>query len=268
MTLNLIESVNSILSEVEDKSNKPIEFIEKEDLKTYAVVKIARSSMPAHLIFYKKDHAELINHLIAHECGHILRTFGVPEAKRLIPMSYKDNRDRVIKDISKDLKKLSSVVPAQKVDQLVDFWHRGIVQQITSYPPDISIEKWIYDSYPELRPYQLESIEKQKESSIAVLSNEVKMMVPRKIYNANNLMNYAFFNILGEHIGVDLVKPYNRTPYVKKGKKLVSLTKKEFVNTYEGDIEMTNHWAKFLNISGWFEWTSFENIPDNYLTSV
>ena len=75
MTLELIEAVKSILSEVEAATGKPLRFVEKDELNTFAAVKIARKTMPTHVVFYRKQHDEIINHLVAHECGHILRMF-------------------------------------------------------------------------------------------------------------------------------------------------------------------------------------------------
>ena len=87
MGLELINPVHNILDKVVEVMHKKIEFIEKNDMPTYAAIKMARRNMSAHLIFHKREHNELVNHLIAHECGHILRMFAVPEGKRLIPMS-------------------------------------------------------------------------------------------------------------------------------------------------------------------------------------
>ncbi len=268
MSLKLIDSVDSILLEVQELTNKPVELIEKSDLNVYAKVKMARFKMPAHIIFYKKDHEGLINHLIAHECGHILRTFSVPEENRLIPMANSNMIHIMTNEIERDIKKLESVLSPDDINQLVNLWHSGIIQQVTSYPPDIMIEKWIYDNYSELRPYQITSIEKQRDSSMAILTDQIRAITPPKIYKIPNIMNYAFFKVIGEHIHANLVRGYNNTPYVKKGKKLASLTGQNYVDSYEGDIDMTNCWADFLNISDWFGWTKFENIPDDYLTSI
>ena len=129
-------------------------------------------------------------------------------------------------------------------------------------------EKWIYNNYSELRSYQLDSIKRQRDSAVAVLSDDIKAFAPAKIYKSSNIMNFAFFRILGKHIGVNLTKPYDRTPYVKLGKKLASLTENNYIDSYEGDIEMINMWAEFLRLSNWFEWTNFENIPNGYLNSL
>jgi len=267
LSLELIGPVKSILNEVEATTGKPLRFVEKEDMDVFATVKMARRSMPAHIVYYRRQHDFIINHLVAHECGHILRMFGVPEEKRLIPAKTRDDR-AVLQEIERDLKRISAVVPMRELVQVVGTWRNGLVMQLTSYPPDIMIEKWIYDGYPELRPYQLQSLERQNNQALKGISRNVQLVTPSKIYNSSNIMNYTFFNILGSHTKVDLAKPYRNTPFSKKGKQLIKLTEKDYVNTYEGDISMINRWAEFLGLSKWFEWVGFEDVPEDYLNSI
>jgi hypothetical protein len=66
LTLELIEPVKSILKDVEAATGKPLKFIEKDDLDSFAAVKIARRAMPAHFVFYRRQHDVIINHLVAH----------------------------------------------------------------------------------------------------------------------------------------------------------------------------------------------------------
>ena len=267
MTLELIEPVKSILLDVEATTGKPLRFVEKADLNTFAAVKMARKSMPAHIVLYKREHSEIINHLVAHECGHILRMFGVPEEKRMIPARAKNERAALL-EIERDLKRISSVIPMRELVQVVSTWRNGLIMQLTSYPPDIMIEKWIYDGYPELRPYQLQSLEGQKDLALTSLSRNVQAITPTKIYTASNVMNCTFFGILGDHIKADLGKPFLSTPFSKKGKQLRKLTEKDYPDTYEGDVKMVNRWAEFLELTKWFDWVSFEDVPEDYLNSV
>ena len=267
MTLELIEAVKSILSEVEATTGKPVKFVEKVDMDSFAAVKIARRAMPAHIVFHRKQHDAIINHLVAHECGHILRMFGVAEEKRLIPARSKDEK-AVLQEIEGDLKRISKIIPVRELVQVVGTWRNGLISQLTSYPPDIMIEKWIYDDYPDLRSYQLQSLERQNKQALKGISRNVQMINPVKIYNSSNIMNYVFFNILSDHIKVDLAKPYRNTPFSNKGKQLIRLTEKGYVNTYEGDISMIDKWAEFLGLSKWYEWVGFEDVPLDYLNSV
>lgn len=267
MSLDLIEPVNEILEKVREHTGKDIEFIENNNLTTYAALKMARKNMPSHLIFYKAEHDEVLNHLIAHECGHVFRLFGVPEEKRLIPRTDDQIKLNALAEIEPEIQRLSSILPFDKLTQIVNLWYNGIIRQVTNSPPDIMIEKWIYDEYRELRPYQSQSIKKQHKEALDGLSVQVMKMTPRKIFDASNIMNYAFFRILGIHFNINYVRPYNNSPYLSKGKKLASITE-DYVDNYEGDIEKINEWANFLNLSKWFVWTDFENVPHNYKEMV
>jgi hypothetical protein len=33
---------------------------------------------------------------------------------------------------------------------------------------------------------------------------------------------------------------------------------------YAGDLRVTNDWAKILNVSDWFGWIGFEDVPESY----
>lgn len=268
MGLELIRSVHDILEKVKEITNKKVEFIEKNDLSTYAAIKMARRNMPAHLIFHKREHNELANHLIAHECGHILRMFSAPEEDRLIPMSNQEIKGIALNEMQDEIMGLSKTLPLERLAQIINLWFNGIVRQVTNFPPDTMIEKWLYDEYAELRQFQLRSLQKQHQEAIAGLKDEVRQITPSKILDASNIMNYAFFRIIGFHIKNNFLTPYNQTTYVRRGKELAEYTEKNYVNNYEGDINMIDYWAKYLGLSNWFAWTGFENVPDSYLEAI
>jgi len=268
MGLELIRSVHDILEKVKEITNKKVEFIENNNLSTYAAIKMARRNMPAHLIFHKREHNELVNHLIAHECGHILRMFAVPEERRLIPTSNQEIKGIALNEMQDEIKGLSKILPLERLAQIINLWFNGTVRQVTNFPPDIMIEKWLYDEYPELRPFQLGSLQKQHQEAIAGLKDDVRQITPSKILDASNIMNYAFFRIIGFYIKTNFLTPYNQTAYVRRGKGLAEYTEKNYTNDYEGDLKMIDYWARYLGLSNWFAWTGFENVPEGYLEAV
>lgn len=267
MSLDFIKPVNELLEKVKELTGKDIEFIEKDDLPVYAGLKLARKHMPAHLLFYKTEHDEVINHLVAHECGHALRMFSVSEEKRLIPYSDNEIKLKALTEIEPEIQRVSKVLPFEKLTLIVNLWYSGLVSQVTNFPSDIMIEKWLFDDYPALRSYQLQSYNKQHQEAIAGLSKQIREITPRQILDASNVMNYAFFRIIGMHFGINYVRPYNSSPYFDKGKKLAAMTASD-INDYGGDIEMVTKWADFLNLSGWFAWRDFESTPEGYEKSV
>jgi len=264
LSLNLIEATRQIIQLAEDVSHKKFQFTEKVDLTYYARVKPARKNMPFHLVFYKTEHNDLLNHLIAHECGHIIRIFSAPEEKRVAPKMNDDLKRTALTDIEYDINKLSSIMPFDQLTQIVNLWYNGIISQVTNQPPDLMIEKWLYENYPDLRPFQTKSIQKQHDESVQGLSKRVAQMTPNKIFIVSNVMNYCFFKFLGQYLHTDYLKPYWGFKHKVKGEELVKITF-DHEDSFVGDVEMSNKWANFLNISDWFAWTDFENVPANYI---
>ena len=150
-------------------------------------------------MYYKREHTGIVNHLIAHECAHILRIYGVGPESRLIPFTNDELKLKALKDIEPEIQQLSQMIPFERLGQIANMWYAGMIKQLTNYPSDIMIEKWIYDEYPDLRPCQSQYMKKQYGEAVQALSSQVERMTPRKILKASNGMNYAFFIYL-EHI--------------------------------------------------------------------
>ncbi len=261
MTLELHDSVGRILEEVRVVTGKGVEFIERRDMQVYAGVKMARSSMPAHLMLYKPEHTGIINHLVAHECGHVLRLFGVPEEQRLVPMSDQHTKMAGLSSIEDEIHELSRVLPFGSLAKVVNMWFDGLVRQLTSFPSDMRIEQWLHDDYPELSVSQGASLRKQPEAAVQSLTARIAKRTPRTILEASNSMNYAFFSVMSNHIGDRaLLGRYADSRYGRKGKELVTLWE-SCANNYAGDIEAVRKWAEFLGLSRWFGWTDFGTCP-------
>ena len=111
----------------------------------------------------------------------------------------------------------------------------------------------------------MKSLKKQHSESMTGLTETVHRTTPHTILSASNVMNYAFFRILGLHVGRNFVREYSSTRYIGKGKELASITEKNYTDSHEGDNVMIDKWAAFVNISDWFKWRGFEDIPQNYL---
>ena len=264
MEIQFIDPVPAVLKEVKNATGKGIEFIAQENLATYAAIKMARKDMPSHLIYYKNKHDEIINHLIVHECGHLFRIFKCPENQRLMPYSNQQIKYNALKTIENEIMALTNILSEDQIVHIIDLWYNGLIRQVTNLPPDIMIEKWIYDQFPTLRPLQLKSLKKQHSESVAGLTETVHRMTPHTILFASNVMNYAFFKIIGLHMGHNFIREYSSTSYLGRGKELASITEKDYTDSHEGDNIMIDRWAYYLNISDWFKWHGFEDVPPDY----
>jgi hypothetical protein len=265
MNTNLPDSINQIFAQVKSITGKEVQLVEKKDLSTYASIKIARKSMPVHVMYFKPGQAGIMNHLIAHECGHILRIFEAEPEHRLVPFHNDQFKMKALKDIEPEIQRLSKMIPFDRLVQIANIWYTGMIKQLTNFPSDIMIEQWIYDKYPDLRPYQTQNLVKQYDEAVQALAGQVEKLTPVKILKASNGMNYAFFNTLGVYFNNPyFMKRYDKSNYVDIGNQLI-LLQKESENSYIGDVDTVNKWASVLQMFDWFDWRDFEDIPANYL---
>jgi hypothetical protein len=258
VSLKLVDAVHDILKLVAEVSGKPIEFIEKEDLPTFAGIRMARKDMPAHLLLYKREHDDLVNHLVAHECGHILRLFKESAGDRRVYCFTQDAKKVAVTQLTDEINALSKTMDEDRLIQMVNLWLEGNVKQVTSFPADLMIERWMYQEYPSLRSCQLKSIERQRNEGLAGLKTEVASITPPTLLAQSNIMNYAFFRLLGMEFGTNLVSRYSGTPIVAKGKQLAELTAMSKDEGLLGDIALSEKWAEFLGMKGWYEWVPLE----------
>lgn len=265
MELKLLNSTQEILGLISDLTGKSFEFIHKPDLPTLGMVKVARENMPYHLIFYKNMNSGNIDHLIAHECGHIYRMMSVPREYRKIPASNMENRQIAMNKIEKEIFGLSRDIPVEKMSSLFEIWFNGIIKELTNFPVDMRIEKWIYDDYPELRKAQKVTIDQQIRENVHGLSKDIKNITPTLVYDAANIMNYAFASYMESLIGKKYTTPYKRTKYPEVGAKLVKFVTDIKDEGYRQDIEIINKWTSLLGLTDWFYWTDFEDVPPGYL---
>lgn len=254
MALELMASVKTVLQLVEERTGKRIEWVEKNDLPTSVELKVAGKNEQAHRLFYRENHSEEVNYLVAHQCGHILRLFGAAPGRRFIPVANRRTMMSYLLEMDDDLHRLSSVFGPEKIKKLITLWYEGVVFQVTRMPPDIMIDKWLYNEYPELRPIQMTSLQKQRRAAIMGLSEDMRKITPAKIYYASNVMNYAYFKVLEDHFRLDFVAPYHRTVYLYDGGSLVRMTERDYVNDHNGDRSMIDRWAGLLKLAAWYEW--------------
>ena len=265
MIEGLNDSVYEILNLVETITNKSFDFVEKSDLDVYAAVRIARENMPKHILYYKTSHSDLLNHLIPHECGHIIRLFKAPPEKRVMAAVDNETKEIAFTEMQNDIVRLNDELGFDKTAAIINMQYTGVVRQITNYPPDIMIERWIYREYPALRTFQLKSFQKQFDDAVEGTKPEVKALTPGKIYAASNLMNYAFFRILGKMVGENFVRLYGSSIIsLDEGKALAGIVEKVDADNFETDIKLVNEWVLFLGMASWFKWVPFEAVPSDY----
>ena len=267
MTLEVLEPVKAILAKVEVATGKGFDLVEKPDLAQLAGVKMARHGMPRHIIRYRLTDMQILNHSIAHECGHVLRMSSVTEEQRRVPITNRYTTAEAMIHILPEAERISAGLPGDLGPQFLNMLYEGLVRQLTNLPPDIAIERWLCLDYPALHDAQLASLRFQLREAEAGLDREVRVMTPRLIYESCNTMNYAFLLLVGEALGESLLGRYAGSSFRDGGLRLAALTRSRPLDTYPDEIAMVDAWAGHLGLARWFEWTGFENVPEGYEAS-
>jgi hypothetical protein len=245
------------MERVREITGKGFETSEISSLPVSARIEPAGKDREAHRLVLRSGADRQANYIIANQCCHLIRIYSAPEEKRRIPVANRRTMMSFIMETEEDINRIGEKAGKEKVRQLVRLWYEGVVYQLTKMPPDIMIDKQLYDEFPDLRPIQLESIRKQRITAVLSLSEDLKSITPLKVYNSSNIMNYAFFKTLEDHFHLDFVAPYHNTRFIFEGGTLARITEQEYVNSHEGDNAMIDRWAERLNLTSWFEWKKY-----------
>lgn len=262
--MKLYDSVNEILGLVEEKTGKKVELIPVKGMATMAEVKIARKHNDTHRVFYNSESPEEINHLVGCKGFQIIRTFEVPEESRLMGVSYQDNYNNARMQIEAESNVKPELREVLNNDELVSSWVLGLINQLISQPADLVVEKHIYENYPDLRALQKNVLEKQFVDYSRTLHPQVRDLSPSVVFDASAIMNYVYLRILDDDLGTDFTERTENVYKRKRSEALYEYTKANTGGTVEQDRVIIDHWAEKLKIRGWYEWTSFYDVPTDY----
>jgi len=261
MSLVLVDCVSAIIRKAEDVTSGKIVPVEKSDLPVLARIELTDNPHEHHLM-YRADHDEDINYVVANQCCHIMRLFGVEEESRFLPVSSRQSMMTYLLQVEGELKKLETIYGRANIKQFVLMWYQGLIFQLTKMPTDIMIDKWLYYNCPELIPVQKSSLEKQRSDAVRSLDPQWQGMAPSIVYYASNVMNYVYFKILEDLFQADFTGPYHSTLFIMDGRELVNRTlDRELTDDHNGDRKRIDSWAELLNLSGWYEWVPFREHP-------
>lgn len=262
---SLSNDVLDILNLVEINTGKGVTFIENASLDVFAIVKIARSIMPEHIIYFNPNLTKVKNHLIAHECGHIFRLFKCEPNDRYSVAKTEEN-ESIIQRHAKDIFSSSiDKVGYFKTKPIIDMLYDGLIKQVTNQPVDLMIEKWIYDSYPGLRSEQIKSLVMQNQMALRGIREAKSNMIPEYFVEKSSLMNMAYFSFLTKIIKYKFIRDWKKNIYYPQAKSFINILESNINWEPSFDREVVNNWAEFLELNKFFKWIPFELLPKDYL---
>lgn len=257
---SIIPELHSLIDLVHDVAGKDIDIQIIETLQTDGSTKVARERMPNHIIKIKGNQTARINHLVAHECCHILRIMEANPSDRVVPAS----NSLTMNLASLELADQAQILPPQIRKKALDFWVSGLIMQLTNLPVDARIEMWLYKNYPALRKQQIKSLKVDASQTLLCLSKKVEKSTIGKVFHLSNAMTYAYLRAISGITEENYVRKFrDHEEIVEAGKSLFSMLDGED-HGFTQDLETIKAWGEFLKISDWFRWIGFEDMPDSY----
>jgi hypothetical protein len=185
-------------------------------------------------------------------------------AIRVVPGSNAETRAVAVKELGNELSQL----PEAMRNQMLDVWLGGLITQVTSLPACVRIERWIHREYPPLRSEQRLYLDEDVQRTLQGLSKKVERVTPKTLFRISNSITYAYLRGIELVTGKDLRKHFSGRPSIITTGIQLYETLGEADMGYAGDIRVTNEWVKILNVSEWFTWVGFEDMPESYFKDI
>lgn len=258
---NISEEVYKLLKNIEVKFKKPIIFKTVTGVPVDATTKIAREKMDRHIIKINTNALDYIEYLLAHECGHIIRTMEAHSKDRvnlaLNPIQYSMFCEKVER-------RIRGVVGATVSMKHAQFLTENVVLMMFNSPVDSRIERWIHEEFPGLRDSQKKYLDHYVSKILSSVGKNIERHSSSYIYEPVTAANYAYLKSLSHIIGEDKIKPFLKNkPLLKLGEELYKYI--EVVDEgYVQDMTTVKKWGKILKIDELMAWRNFEDIPMSY----
>jgi hypothetical protein len=222
------------------------------------LIRPARPHRPDE-IHLQRGEERVIGHLIAHEVGHLVRLYQVPEEERLMPAITTASRRRAAERILPELGALlSRGLPAEALVELFDVWYQGVCTQLGSFPADLRIEASIRERFPALRRVQERSLREEVRRTVPLFGPEAVALTPPTIYRTTMAMNAAqAYQIADFYSAPELTERFDRHGSGALGARLARMVLTAPDEGHRSDRQATEQWAEALQLTGWFEWRPY-----------
>jgi hypothetical protein len=262
----LLPETRSILEGIEAATGVPMEIQAEPRVrgKGRAIYAATDPDPTRHLILYDPSEREHLDHLIAHECGHLRRFDEARPEDRKVPVVSVAERIAAARQFLPSISRLiESGFPEGAAANMLPVWVGGTVSQLANTPSDVRIEEDLWRDYPGLRDRQRASLIHQIKMSHQGLRPVVAAFTPETVWLASNAMNYVLAKSVARLLKMPaLADPYRRHPEVRSlGQSLLEVIEAQPDAGLAGDHAISDMWADRLGIRGWFEWKRLDELP-------
>ncbi|TGM78608.1 hypothetical protein EHR04_02280 [Leptospira levettii] len=250
------EDINSLVQEykkeLESKQSLPIQIEESKSIPFNAKIEYGELyDRNFHLVKFQPNR-QAVAHLVMHELVHL--EFAIDarlhEKYKLITSDI-ENENSFRIQIHAFLTELEKKNNSIDINQYFKKLHDGLVSQIFNAPIDLFIEKYLFERFEKLRPFQLISLYyMMKEYIEASTSKKVQEFAPQFVISKNRILNLVSAMQFGELFYIDYVNDFKSNA---EELKIAKVFYEEFLDIAkekpEGiEYDLIQKWAKRLQI--------------------
>src|SRR6266540_1446329 len=261
ITMRLRDTTRKIISRLEEKSGYPVQVLEDTDLSTFAVIRIARGNMPAHILKYKPITPPPVDYTICWQCSLALRLFErEPEQRFQIASSPEASQqlDKILYAPNGVASKFG--LAKAQTDSLRDQLLQGLITHVYSVAVGLRVSESLTIDYPELLELETGHVERELKTNLEGLSDKVRAMLPREVFEPTHKINTAYALYWSQRLeNPEIVNPYRSHGFEPAGNKLLQIFER-VPSDAAHDYELVDEWAKFLDIRDWYVWVKYERV--------
>ncbi|MBE7441148.1 MAG: hypothetical protein KFKLKKLM_02161 [Flavobacteriales bacterium] len=243
---------------LEFEGDRRIDIVQDEEIPTAAKFEFAENyERDVHIVRYKSSYPA-VEHLIMHELVHL--DFVIQARKddlNQLFISNQSHKTQFITGLEPTIKKFNKMgIPEKSIAEYCSNLFDGMNRQIFNTPIDLFIEQFLFNEFPDLRPYQFLSLYAMLQESLqAVTDKKIVELSPKEIISKSKVYNLVNALQFKELFGFDFIKEFNATPIELK-------QANDFYNEYlqykddkepAEEYELVLHWAEDLKLDKNFE---------------
>jgi tetratricopeptide (TPR) repeat protein len=255
--------VQNYKAKMEKLSGFPVRFEETdfEEMLGATIQMAWKHGRDYHVIKTRRGYdPELLAHLEAHELTHLkLESEARQRGKNLFFATSAQSREAGIRSIAGDIRKLEKEgYSEESITKMTLSIVAGLTGFLFNCPLDMTIERYIRNTFPSLQPAQFLSLRQMALEAAQTNTNpEIRKVTPRKILQASMALNGAYSLFLDQLFegASGFSALYRRSNTFSLSQKLFNCWA-ERVDTLEpGDeYKLVDEFADMLGLRGWYEW--------------